>query len=51
MESGAGATWRLASKEWDGELSPGDSLEVKFMVGYSGKEGESLNCQALAPNP
>ena len=33
--SGAGATWSLASKEWDGELSPGDSLEIKFIVGYS----------------
>ena len=33
--SGAGATWSLASKEWDSELSPGDSLEVKFIVGYS----------------
>ena len=33
--SGAGSTWSLASKEWDGELSPGDSLEVKFIVGYS----------------
>ena len=33
--SGAGATSSLASKEWDGELSPGDSLEIKFIVGYS----------------
>ena len=33
--SGAGATWSLASKEWDSELSPGESIEVKFIVGYS----------------
>ena len=32
---GAGDTWSLASKEWDSELRPGDSLEVKFIVGYS----------------
>ena len=33
--SGAGASWSLASKEWDSNLSPGDTLEVKFIVGYS----------------
>ena len=33
--SGAGASWSLASKEWDSDLSPGDTLEVKFIVGYS----------------
>ena len=33
--SGAGVTWSLASKDWDGDLSPGDSMEVRFIVGYS----------------
>ena len=33
--SGSGVSWSLASKDWDGDLSPGDSIEVRFIVGYS----------------
>ena len=33
--SGAGASWSLNSKDWDGELSAGDTMEVRFIVGYS----------------
>ena len=33
--SGTGTSWSLASKDWDGDLRPGDSMEVRFIVGYS----------------
>ena len=34
--SGGGASWSLASKEWDSSLPAGDTIDIKFIVGYSG---------------
>ena len=34
--SGSGPTWSLSSKDWDGALTAGDTLGVRFIVGYSG---------------
>ena len=36
--SGTGTSWNLASKDWDGGISAGDSLGVRFIVGYSGNK-------------
>lgn len=36
--SGTGTSWSLASKDWDGEISAGESLGVRFRVGYSGNK-------------
>ena len=36
--SGSGTSWSLASKDWDGGISAGDSLGVRFIVGYSGSK-------------
>ena len=36
--SGAGTSWSLASKDWDGGISAGESLGVRFIVGYSGNK-------------
>ena len=34
--SGEERTWVLSSKGWDGYISAGESLGVRFVVGYSG---------------
>ena len=47
--SGSGASWSLASKEWDSDLSPGDTLEVKFIVGYSANKVRTRPEVALMP--
>ena len=36
--SGSGTSWNLASKDWDGGIIAGDSLGVRFIVGYSGNK-------------
>ena len=36
--SGSGTSWSLASKDWGGGISVGDSLGVRFIVGYSGNK-------------
>ena len=36
--SGTGTSWNLSSKDWDGVISAGDSLGVRFIVGYSGNK-------------
>ena len=47
--TGSGASWSLASKEWDSDLSPGDTLEVKFIVGYSANKVRTRPEVALMP--
>ena len=39
--SGSGTSWSLASKDWDGGIPAGDSLGVRFIVGYSGNKVSS----------
>ena len=34
--SGSGTTWKLTNKAWDGDLKPGDSLNVAFLINFSG---------------
>ena len=34
--SGGGVSWTLASKDWDSSLPAGDTIDIKFIVGYSG---------------
>ena len=36
--TGSGASWSLASKDWDGVISAGSVVEVRFIVGYSGNK-------------
>ena len=41
--SGEGRTWTLSSKEWDDEIPAGDSLELRFIVQYSGVRPEVVS--------
>ena len=45
--SGSMSTWSLASKDWDSVITAGDTLGVRFIVGYSGNKVRETCCQLL----
>ena len=47
--SGSGVSWSLASKDWDGQISAGDTLGVRFIVGYSGNKVSPRVTEAHSP--
>ena len=45
--SGSGSTWSLSSKEWDSDITAGDTLELRFIVGFSSNKVLALSLQTL----